>query len=261
MKAKSIKAAIITIWLLSFGLASADYSQCILENMKGVGSDVAAEEIRKACEKEKEEENQKEFMRLQGKAYLVNFKKAADAAYEFSQTQSNKQESIKAVEMVLDAFSVDLPENQLDDEYTEFLLSLLRKLNSEWLVQEFPEAVRGDGSYSGFCAEEAIEAVNPGAKNCAHRPMTRKQFCSSGNASFWRGKWTNLRFGSLHGLTDIRDDQVADNSRQRLIEVSYRIELDRETGYKFVLTGDSKTTTGTAAFFCRRYSNAPMRAP
>jgi hypothetical protein len=41
---------LITLIVLLPVLASADYSQCILENMKGVVSDVAAEEIKKACE-------------------------------------------------------------------------------------------------------------------------------------------------------------------------------------------------------------------
>lgn len=41
---------LIALFVLLPGLASADYSECILENMKGVGSDVAAEEIKKACE-------------------------------------------------------------------------------------------------------------------------------------------------------------------------------------------------------------------
>ena len=40
---------LIALFVLLPVLASADYSECILENMKGGGSDVAAEEIKKAC--------------------------------------------------------------------------------------------------------------------------------------------------------------------------------------------------------------------
>ena len=37
--------------LISFApLANADYASCILENMKGVGSELAAAEIKRACE-------------------------------------------------------------------------------------------------------------------------------------------------------------------------------------------------------------------
>ena len=39
-------------------LANADYSSCILENVKGVGSDVAAEEIKEACRNKYPEDKQ-----------------------------------------------------------------------------------------------------------------------------------------------------------------------------------------------------------
>ena len=41
---------LLTLLLVSFvPLVNADYASCILENLKGVGSDVAAEEIKEAC--------------------------------------------------------------------------------------------------------------------------------------------------------------------------------------------------------------------
>lgn len=41
---------LLTLLLIAFvPLTHADYSSCILENMQGVGSDIAAEEIKKAC--------------------------------------------------------------------------------------------------------------------------------------------------------------------------------------------------------------------
>jgi antitoxin component YwqK of YwqJK toxin-antitoxin module len=46
MKLKVILCACVLMPVFT----SADYAECILENMKGVGSDVAAEEIKKACE-------------------------------------------------------------------------------------------------------------------------------------------------------------------------------------------------------------------
>ena len=40
---------LLTLLVSFVPLAHADYASCILENMKGVGSDVAAKEIKKAC--------------------------------------------------------------------------------------------------------------------------------------------------------------------------------------------------------------------
>ena len=40
---------LLTLLVAFVPLANADYSSCILENMKGVGSDLAAKEIQQAC--------------------------------------------------------------------------------------------------------------------------------------------------------------------------------------------------------------------
>ena len=40
---------LLTLLFAFVPLVNADYASCILENMKGVGSDVAAEEIKEAC--------------------------------------------------------------------------------------------------------------------------------------------------------------------------------------------------------------------
>ena len=92
------RLALILIGLMSFssGLASGDYADCILENMKGISSDVAAKAIERACE---------EKFRVQNVPALQAVDPISDEATKNSDSDPIEQnESRKNNEAVVDGF-------------------------------------------------------------------------------------------------------------------------------------------------------------
>ena len=92
------RLALILIGMMSFssGPASGDYADCILENMKGISSDVAAKAIERACE---------EKFRVQNVPALQAVNPISDEATKNSDSDPIEQnESRKNNEAVVDGF-------------------------------------------------------------------------------------------------------------------------------------------------------------
>ena len=160
---------LLTLLLVAFvPLANADYASCILENMKGVGSDVAAGEIKEACQVKYVEK--KEILvtssdtpvqaELSPEDYLANFKTAHDTAVAFANAASTT-DAMKAVELTLSMFASDLPETEEDDALADSLIALLKNLNHNWLKSDFPNSFKGLHSFGNGVQIKAYAALAP----------------------------------------------------------------------------------------------------
>ena len=245
---------LLTLLLIAFvPLANADYASCILENMKGVGSDVAAEEIKEACRSKLGQnlptlEQRTETSAQSGseqdpvspsdkpaefstEGYLAKFKAAHETAYAFSKVAS-KTDAIKAVELTLSTFAKDLPETEEDDALADSLIELLKELNYNWLKSDFPDSFEGENYFFGYCAASSLNTDEESSETrCAHRPLVREQFCEPPEAPTIRR--------SLAHPTFLQREYLLSGStafpKKDLMLLKYKIEFIRSRGYAFLV--------------------------
>ena len=228
---------LLTLLVSFVPLANADYASCILENMKGVGSDVAAEEIKEACRAKYEQKEEVSFTsadaplktQLSPEEYLVNFKTAHGTAVAFANTASTT-DAMRAVELTLAMFAVDLPKTEEDDALAESLIELLKDLNHVWLKSDFPESFRGEDYYFGYCARDSlVKDKDSGEQYCVHRPLVKEQFCEPKSESMGLDRLPK-KFKAISSRTEIAPN--------RLWLIQYKVELARSGGYSFKITSD-----------------------
>ena len=243
---------LLTLLVSFVPLANADYASCILENMKGVGSDVAAEEIKEACRSKlgqnlpplgKRTETSAQSGSEQDpvspsdkptefspEGYLAKFKAAHETAFAFSKAAS-ETDAIKAVELTLSTFAKDLPETEEDDALADSLIELLKELNYNWLKSDFPDSFEGENHFFGYCAASSLNTdVESGAQQCAHRPLVREQFCE-------RSKGQAIKRALTHPASRRREHLFSGSasSKKDLVLLKYEIQYARERGYSFIV--------------------------